>query len=220
LGRAWANVDAARFEAAIAAPPESEDRRQLIGDLVATLLTSYATAMRGQAEVYVPLEDGLAVMSAHCQESWLRCGHPVSRRTHSLARQPCGRYAFVNREIQKIVKLVESQTAQRPVPSSASSPVNGPARIGRRARPGVRATRVRGHAEVLGGSTASDRSARSQPARHCEKRVLNRRAKPHAASSTRPSTNSSRPSRVMETLLTTAGDQRCSARCTRSARRW
>jgi hypothetical protein len=113
LGRTW---DAARFEAAISAPLESEDRRQLIGDLVGTLLTSYATAMRGQGEVYVPLEDGLAVISAHAKTLGYDAVILFLDELILWLASRAADTAFVNREIQKIVKLVESQTARRPAP--------------------------------------------------------------------------------------------------------
>lgn len=112
LEAAW---DATRFELATDADPGSEERSQLIGVLVKNFFSSYDTqANRGEA--FVSLDTGLSVISRHAQSLgydglilfldelilWL-ASHAADLR-------------FVHQEGQKLVKLVEAQLADRPIP--------------------------------------------------------------------------------------------------------
>jgi hypothetical protein len=118
-GGGWGELESAwnadRFALAIEAAPGSEERSQLIGVLVKHFFTSYDTqANRGEA--YVSLDKGLSVISRHAKELgydgvilfldelilWLA----------SLAAD----LGFVHQEGQKLAKLVEAQTPDRPVP--------------------------------------------------------------------------------------------------------
>jgi len=108
LGESWS---AETFEHALRAPYSSEERTRLVGDLVANIFTS----IRGAGE-FVPLDGGLAIISRHARDLgydavvlfldelvlWLA----------SHAADP----AFLSREGQKVAKLVEAQSADRPVP--------------------------------------------------------------------------------------------------------
>jgi hypothetical protein len=110
-----ADWDADRFAIAIAAPPGSEDRSQLISALVRTYFSSYdMQATRGEA--YISLDKGLSVLSKHAKSLgydglilfldelilWL-ASHAADLK-------------FVHQEGQKLAKLVEAQTPDRPVP--------------------------------------------------------------------------------------------------------
>ena len=108
--------DAAAFEQALQARPGSDERDRLIGALVKTFFQSYADVARGGQETFVSLDEGLAVISRHARDLgydalvmfldelilWLA--------THAADQR------FLNTEGPKVSKLVEAQTADRPVP--------------------------------------------------------------------------------------------------------
>jgi hypothetical protein len=113
LAKGW---DAKRFEAALVAPPMSEERSRLVGDLVQYIFPAFKGIANGKDEAYVDLDTGLAVISAHAKSLgydglilfldelilWLA--------THSADLN------FVQTEGNKLAKLVESRKAERPVP--------------------------------------------------------------------------------------------------------
>ena len=114
-GELESNWDAERFELAVEAAPGSDERSQLISVLVKQFFTSYDTqANRGEA--YVSLDKGLSVLSRHAKGLgydgvilfldelilWL-ASHATDLN-------------FVHQEGQKLAKLVEAQTPDRPVP--------------------------------------------------------------------------------------------------------
>jgi hypothetical protein len=113
LAKGW---EAARFEAALVAPPTSEERTRLVGDLVQYIFPAFRGIASGKDEAYVDLDVGLAVISAHAKALgydalilfldelilWLA--------THSADLN------FVQTEGNKLAKLVESRKAERPVP--------------------------------------------------------------------------------------------------------
>ena len=121
---------AERFEAALLTPPKPRDeslltaddkaklqeRQLLVGDLVKTFFQSYQNVASGEEERYVSLDQGLSILSQHAKSLgydavilfldelilWL-----ASRATD---------LKFVHQEGQKLAKLVEAQTPDRPVP--------------------------------------------------------------------------------------------------------
>jgi len=107
---------AEQFDSAIQEPPGSEDRSQLISDLVKQFFQSYNIQTEGQEEAFVSLDTGLSVISRHAHNLgydalilfldelilWL-----ASRATD---------LSFIHREGQKLSKLVEAQMADRPIP--------------------------------------------------------------------------------------------------------
>ena len=113
LARGW---DAARFEAAMEAPPASEERTRLVGDLVQHIFPAFKGIASGKDEAYVDLDVGLSIISAHAKSLgydglilfldelilWLA--------THSADLN------FVQTEGNKLAKLVESRKSERPVP--------------------------------------------------------------------------------------------------------
>src|SRR5438874_7436983 len=64
-GELEAGWDAARFEAATAAPPGSEDRSQLTGALISRFFRSYDVQAAGSEKAFLPLDQGLSVISRH-----------------------------------------------------------------------------------------------------------------------------------------------------------
>ncbi len=107
--------DADRYAAAAAAAPGSEDRSRLVGALVDTFFKTY-NIQAGHGEAYLSLDKGLSVISRHAKEQgydglilfldelilWL-ASHAADLK-------------FVHQECQKVAKLVEAQTPDRPVP--------------------------------------------------------------------------------------------------------
>jgi len=106
----------AELDAAFAAPPGDERRERLVSALISGPMKSYANRAAGDATAYVPLDDGLSEISKHARALgydgvvlfldelilWLQAR--MRERT------------WVNEEIQKLVKLIESDNADRPVP--------------------------------------------------------------------------------------------------------
>ncbi|MEW4454504.1 DUF6079 family protein [Bremerella sp. JC817] len=118
-GGGWGKLEgwnAARFEAALEAPPKSKERSQLVGKLVENIFPAFRGIAQGKDEAYVDLDEGLAIISEHAKTLgydglilfldelilWLA--------THS------GDLNFVQMEGNKLAKLVESRKAERPVP--------------------------------------------------------------------------------------------------------
>ncbi len=113
LAKGW---DAARFEAALEAPPSSDERTRLVGDLVQYIFPAFKGIAQGKDEAYVDLDLGLSIISAHAKSLgydglilfldelilWLA--------THSAD------VGFVQLEGNKLAKLVESRKSERPVP--------------------------------------------------------------------------------------------------------
>ena len=113
--QAW---DAGTFEAGVAADPNSEERALLVGALVSTMFSSVQD-MAMASDVgggFVSLDHGLHIITQHARDLkydglvlfldelvlWL------SRKASDLN--------FIHNEEQKLVKLVEAQNADRPIP--------------------------------------------------------------------------------------------------------
>src|SRR5262245_40376860 len=108
--------DTESFEAAMQAPPASEARQRLIGNLIDAYFQSARALTVSETAGFVPLDEGLAVMSRHAQA----LGYDavvlfLDELILWLASQAAD-LAFVNREGQKIAKLVEAMGADRPIP--------------------------------------------------------------------------------------------------------
>ncbi|MGH3697281.1 MAG: PglY protein, partial [Pseudonocardiaceae bacterium] len=67
----WGDVNAPwtvqEIDAAFAAPPDSELAQRLISDVVPVFLPSYVDSVAGAANAFVPLDAGLAAISAHAK---------------------------------------------------------------------------------------------------------------------------------------------------------
>jgi hypothetical protein len=119
-GDGWGSIgvgwDANGFELALNAPPGSEDRTRLVGDLI----DAFFGAARGVAadgkESFVPLDAGLAVMSRHAQSLGYDALVLFLDELILWLASHAADLEFVNREGQKVAKLVEAMTAERPIP--------------------------------------------------------------------------------------------------------
>ncbi|MGW8359294.1 PglY protein [Streptomyces wedmorensis] len=112
-GVAWTPGD---LDAAFAAPAGDARRDRLVSALLTGPMSSYAEGARGDAQAFLPLENGLAVISRHAKSLgydglvlfldelilWLQA--------HMSNREK------VNSEVSKLVKLIESGDSARPVP--------------------------------------------------------------------------------------------------------
>lgn len=119
-----------RFEAALLTPPKPKDetpltdddkaklqeRQLLVGTLVKTFFQSYQTVASGEEERYVSLDQGLSIVSQHAK----RLGYDaVILFLDELILWLASRATdlkFVHQEGQKLAKLVEAQTPDRPIP--------------------------------------------------------------------------------------------------------
>ena len=77
---------AARFEAAVAAPPGDDARGRLVGDLVKHLFPAYHGVSAGKTESFLSLDKGLSVISRHARDLGYDAPDPVPRRADPLAR--------------------------------------------------------------------------------------------------------------------------------------
>jgi hypothetical protein len=108
IGAGW---EALGFDSAINASPKSEDRVRLVGDLV----ERFFSAARGTKD-FVDLDVGLSIISKHAKSLGYDAVILFLDELILWLASHAADVAFVNREGQKLAKLVESQTAERPVP--------------------------------------------------------------------------------------------------------
>src|SRR4051812_16538225 len=105
-----------RFEAALAAPPGDEARGKLVGDLVKHLFQGYAGVSAGKTESFLSLDKGLSVQSRHARDLGYDALILFLDELILWLASHAARPDFVHQEGQKLAKLVESQTPDRPVP--------------------------------------------------------------------------------------------------------
>jgi hypothetical protein len=113
VDRVW---DAERFETATVAPPGSEERSQLISALIGKFFGSYDTQAGAHGEAFLSLDKGLSVLSKHAAG----LGYDglilfLDELVLWLASHAAD-LKFVHQEGQKLAKLVEAQTPDRPIP--------------------------------------------------------------------------------------------------------
>lgn len=108
---------AERFEKALAAPPNDRERLRLVGDLVKNHLPAFH-AMTGaaDAEVHVSLDQGLSIISQHAKELGYDALILFLDELILWLASHAGDVDFVQREGEKIAKLVEAAKADRPAP--------------------------------------------------------------------------------------------------------
>ncbi len=111
-----ARWDASSFEDALTAPAGAEERSRLVGALIDSFFQSYRSVAGGSAEAFVPLDDGLAIISRHARDLGydalvLFLDELVLWLATHAADLP-----FLNEEGPKVSKLVEAEAADRPIP--------------------------------------------------------------------------------------------------------
>ena len=105
-----------RFERALTAGPGDPERVRLVGRLVETVLPAYRGVAQGKEEAYVDLDEGLATVSAHARELGYDGLVLFLDELILWLASNSGNLDFVQREGNKLAKLVESRRADRPVP--------------------------------------------------------------------------------------------------------
>lgn len=108
----WGDVatgwDAASFEAVVQGQGSEDDRTRLVGDLVGTLFKSFSKMANAERGGYIEFDEGLRVMTGHAKS----LGYDavilfLDELILWLASRLSDRQ-FINSEIQKVVKLVET----------------------------------------------------------------------------------------------------------------
>jgi hypothetical protein len=115
-GAISATWDASRFERALAAPARSEDRAQLVGDLVDRFFNAYRAVAQTGDESFIALDTGLSVISKHARSLGYDALILFLDELILWLASHAADFSFVSREGQKLAKLVEAQTADRPAP--------------------------------------------------------------------------------------------------------
>jgi len=119
-GGGWGSISAGwngtSFEAAAAAPPGDKERTRLVGDLIGAFFRSYHNVAAGQDEAYLDLDKGLAVISQHAQALGYDALILFLDELILWLASHAADLSFIHREIQKLVKLVEAQNVNRPIP--------------------------------------------------------------------------------------------------------
>ncbi len=108
--------DATSFEEALQAEPGSKERSLLVGDLVKNIFPAFRGIAHAKDEAYVELDEGMGILSEHAKS----LGYDglilfLDELILWLATNS-GNLDFVQREANKLVKLVESKKAERPIP--------------------------------------------------------------------------------------------------------
>jgi hypothetical protein len=116
-GELEAGWDAERFENAMVAEPGSEERSQLISALVRRFFGSYDTQAGGHGEAFLSLDKGLSVLSKHASSLGYDALILFLDELILWLASHAADLKFVHQEGQKLAKLVEAQTPDRPVPT-------------------------------------------------------------------------------------------------------
>lgn len=108
--------DTINFDEALKVDPGNKLRSLLVGDLVKNIFPAFRGIAHAKDEAYVELDEGLGILSAHAQS----LGYDglilfLDELILWLATNS-GNLDFVQREANKLVKLVESKKAERPIP--------------------------------------------------------------------------------------------------------
>jgi len=113
LGTSW---DAATFDAALRAAPTSPERTRLVSDLVTQFFRAYREVATTGNEAFVPLDDGLSILAQHAKGLGYDALVLFLDELILWLASHMAQMEFVNREGQKLVKLVEAGRSDRPLP--------------------------------------------------------------------------------------------------------
>jgi len=119
-GKGWGDLlapwDAASFEAALRAPPGSEERSRLVSALVGSFFQSYGDVAGGSEEAFVSLDEGLAILSRHARDLGYDALILFLDELILWLATHAADFKFLNEEGPKVSKLVEAESADRPIP--------------------------------------------------------------------------------------------------------
>lgn len=108
--------DAESFQAALAAPPDSEEAVRLLEDLLTHIFPAYSDLAGGKGLGFLPLDAGLARISQHAKALGYDALILFLDELILWLASRAADLDFVHQEGQKLTKLVEAQHANRPVP--------------------------------------------------------------------------------------------------------
>ncbi|MGI5232535.1 PglY protein [Actinoallomurus sp. CA-142502] len=106
----------AKLDQALSAPFGDPLRTALESALLDGPMSSYATGTRGASSAFLPLENGLAVMSRHTQQNGYDGLILFLDELILWLQAHMSNQEMVNNEVGKLVKLIESGDTDRPVP--------------------------------------------------------------------------------------------------------
>ncbi|GAA3377582.1 hypothetical protein GCM10020367_53800 [Streptomyces sannanensis] len=110
----WTGAD---FDRAFGATAVDDPyREKLVSALLAGPMASYAQGVRGEAGAFVPLENGLKIISRHAQSLGYTGVVLFLDELVLWLQANMGRHDFVRDQVQRLVKLIESADSGRPVP--------------------------------------------------------------------------------------------------------
>ncbi|MGI5422190.1 PglY protein [Actinomadura luteofluorescens] len=112
-GSRWSSAD---LDRALEAPSGDPLRMALESALLDGPFSTYAYGARGAAETYLPLENGLAVMSRHARQHGYTGLILFLDELILWLQAHMSNQEKVNNEVSKLVKLIESGDSDRPVP--------------------------------------------------------------------------------------------------------
>ncbi len=108
--------DADSYARARTQPPESADRRALVSDLLTAFFPSYEAQAEASGEGFVPMDAGLSELARHAAALGY---HGLVLFLDELIlwlASRAGQPGFVEQQIEALVKLVEAERADRPLP--------------------------------------------------------------------------------------------------------
>lgn len=116
LKRKPSSWDSSTLDVAFAAPVRDRNRDALVSALLSGPMSSYQRGASGDEHAFIPLEDGLSVISRHARDLGydglvLFLDELILWLQAKMADQK-----FVNEQVQKLVKLIESGNAERVLP--------------------------------------------------------------------------------------------------------
>ena len=113
LEAAW---DAATFEAAATAPPDSESHLRLVSTLLKTVASSHAEVVSHRGGNFVRFDKGLSLISQHAKAQGYDTMILFLDELILWLATNSADLGFVKREAAKLTNLVEAQSADRPIP--------------------------------------------------------------------------------------------------------
>ncbi|HUY32647.1 MAG TPA: hypothetical protein VMV69_07675 [Pirellulales bacterium] len=113
LDAAW---DAASFEAAAAAPPDSELHLRLVSTLLKTVATAQVEVISQRGGNFVRFDKGLEIINQHAAQLGYDALIFFLDELILWLSQNSADLGFIKREAAKLTSLVESQSADRPIP--------------------------------------------------------------------------------------------------------
>ena len=119
-GSGWGELeavwDAASFEAASAAAPDSEAHLRLVSTLLKTIATSHAEVISHRGGNFVRFDKGLSIISQHAAGLGYDALILFLDELILWLAMNSADLSFVNHEAAKLTNLVEAQSVDRPVP--------------------------------------------------------------------------------------------------------